>query len=223
MADVLLEAVDVSRRFGRRWALRHFSAGFEAGTLTALVGHNGAGKSTALAVLAGTLRPTEGRLEAFGQDLHAPSDAVVIRRRLGVLGHRPFVYGELTGLENLRFFARLYDRSADTGALEARLEEVGLGLAAHRAARTYSRGMVQRLALARLLVQEADAWLLDEPTTGLDAAARDWFVGLLTEARAAGRAVVVVTHDLETIAPVIDRTLVLDSGRLVRVDEEAAA
>jgi len=203
---------DLSRRYGRRWVVRRVSARFRAGELTVVVGPNGAGKSTLLAMLAGLLRPTEGTITALGERLDGfPRES--LRRRLGVLGHQPFVYPELTAAENLTFFAGLYGVRGAAGDRLALLARVGLELAADRPVRTYSRGMVQRLALARLLLQDADLWLLDEPTTGLDTAGRALAVELLAEARARGRCVVCVTHDPELLTPVTDRRLALVEGR----------
>jgi heme exporter protein A len=133
---------------------------------------------------------------------------------MAVLAHQPFIYGELSGLENLRFFARLYERAHDEAHLLALLDRVGLKLAARRAARTYSRGMFQRLALARILVQDADVWLLDEPTTGLDEAGRALFAEVVSEARGQGRCLVLVTHDPSLVAATTDRLYRLDNGRL---------
>ena len=206
-----LVADRLSRRFGRRWAVRNVSAAFAAGELTVVVGHNGAGKSTLLAMLAGLLEPTEGAITALGMPLHGfPPRA--LRARFGVLGHQPFVYPELTGRENLALIAGLYRRSS--AAIAPLLVRVDLDLAADRPARTYSRGMVQRLALARMLLQDADLWLLDEPTTGLDTAGRAFVLDALGAARARGRCVVCVTHDPEVLAPITDAVLALEGGRV---------
>lgn len=215
MSSALVEAREVSRRYGRRWAVRRFSASFEAGTVTAVVGHNGSGKSTLMAMLAGVRRPTEGEVRVFGEDVFHHPEPARMRSRLGVLRHEPFVYPDLDGYENLRFFAKVYGHPADDERLREVLVRVDLELAARRVARTYSRGMVQRLALARMLVQGPEVWLMDEPTTGLDTAGRAVFVQLLSELRQAGRCVVAVTHDLALLEPVADAVLTLENGRLV--------
>ncbi|MDP6947020.1 MAG: ABC transporter ATP-binding protein, partial [Myxococcota bacterium] len=133
----------LSRRFGRQWAVRHISVGFDAGAVAVVIGHNGAGKSTLLALLAGAIRPTEGRVVLLGTPLEEADPA--LRARVAWLPHKPFVYPDLTGREVLAFVARLYGRSGDTTGHESLLERVGLAAAAHRKVRTYSRGMVQRL------------------------------------------------------------------------------
>lgn len=214
----MLEALDVSRRFGRRWAVRRVSTRFEAGRLTLVTGPNGAGKSTLLGLLAGALRPTEGSLLAFGHDLHHHPEPSELRRRVAWLGHRPFLYGELTGAENLAFHRSLFAANGKgPGGAEDRalLERVGLGAAADRPVSTYSRGMVQRLGIARILVQAADAWLLDEPQTGLDREGQSLLAAVLEEAKEAGRCLVVVTHDPAPLLPLVDETRSLEGGRLV--------
>jgi len=208
-----LEVIDLSRRFGRRWALRRVSLAFEPGTVTAILGDNGAGKSTLLQILAGLQRPSEGEVVVLDTLISQfpPRD---IRERVAVLLHQPGVYPDLTGRENLRFFARLFARLATAERLDALLARVGLGDAADRPVRTYSRGMVQRLALARVILQEADLWLLDEPTTGLDARGVELLGALIAEAKARGKTVVAVTHDLPGLGPAVDRVVRLALGRL---------
>lgn len=216
-AEPALVADHVSRRFGRRWVVRHVSATFRFGELATVIGHNGAGKSTLLALLAGLLRPTAGAITILGEPLNGFMPRA-LRARVGVLGHQPFVYPELTGRENLELIARLYGRPlGDGGAVDALLARVDLELAAARPVRTYSRGMVQRLALARMLLQDADLWLLDEPTTGLDTAGRAFVLDALGEARARGCCVVCVTHDPEVVASITDQVIALEGGRLSAV------
>ena len=151
----------VSRRFGRQWAVRQASASFGAGAVHVIIGHNGAGKSTLLSLMAGALRPTDGSTLVLGADILQAEPS--LRARVAWLPHKPFIYPDLTGHETLEFVARLYGRAVDKGAHEAVLERVGLAAAAHRKSRTYSRGMTQRLAIAAVLVQGADIWLMDEP------------------------------------------------------------
>ncbi len=205
-----LAVVDVSRRYGRSWAVRRVSLRFEPGTATALLGDNGAGKSTLLQMCAGLLRPTEGHIEIDGAPMHGffPAD---IRERVGYLGHLPFVYPDLTGRENLAFFARLFGKSAATH--DTLLSSVGLAHAADRPARTYSRGMTQRLALARMVLQDAPIWLLDEPTTGLDVHGLALLRDLLADATRRGRTILAVTHDLASLGD-IPRVIRLHGGRL---------
>jgi heme ABC exporter ATP-binding subunit CcmA len=202
------------------WAVRRVTHRFEPGTLTALLGDNGAGKSTLLSLLAGLLRPDEGQVEVFGTPCvgFLPTE---LRRNIAYLGHQPFVYPDLTGRENIRFFEDLHSRPAipDAASLLARL---ALSDAADRPVRTYSRGMVQRLALGRIVLQDAPIWLLDEPTTGLDHHGLALLRDLLAAAVAYGRTIVAVTHDLTALGPV-NATLRLTRGRLERPPNPVAS
>ncbi len=215
VAAAALQAHTVSRRFGRHWAVRRVSAEFGAGTLSLVVGHNGAGKSTLLRLLAGALRATEGSILVGGEDLSTHPDPASVRARVAWLSHSPFVYGDLTGLENVALTAGLYGRDASDEALLPVLEQVGLEVAASRPAAGYSRGMTQRLGLAQTIVQDAPVWLMDEPHTGLDVRGRELLTELMSQARAAGRCLVVVTHAPERLAHLADATWTLDRGRLV--------
>lgn len=218
MTEACLEARDLSRKFGRSWALRGFDVSLSAGSVVGLVGANGSGKSTALSLLAGTLRPTQGQVFAFGHALDAHPDPAGVRRRIALLGHRLGLYGDLSGLENLRWIAALYGLDRSGERLTKILDRAGLARAAHRPVRGYSRGMLQRLGLARVLVQEAQVWLLDEPGTGLDEAGIALLVALLAEGKERGVAVCVVTHQLGALGEVVDTVHRLDRGRLAQGD-----
>ena len=182
--------------------------------MCALLGHNGAGKTTLLGIVSTLVRPTDGRVayraggaEVTGED---------VRREIGVLAHASLCYGELSARENLALVAGLYDVPGDGAALDAVLDRVGLEPKARdRPARTYSRGMVQRLALARALLTRPSLLLLDEPFTGLDRGGALALGAELGALRDAGAIVVVVTHDLEAIAGRADHVAILRRGRLV--------
>lgn len=209
-----LAAHDLSRRYGRIWAVRHVSLAFAPGSVNLIVGHNGSGKTTLIQILAGASRPTEGHTTVFGHDIHSPTGQATARQRVAYLGHKAGVYAELTGMENLLFFASLYRQKMDHAELEARLDRVGLGHAKNRPVSTYSRGMIQRLSLARIDVQGARIWLLDEPMTGLDDAGRAAFVARVRGARDEGVCVVAITHDPALFSDVTDQTFTLKNGRL---------
>ena len=207
---------EVSRNYGRRRALNKVSLRCDAGQIVALLGANGAGKSTLLSIVATLLEPTSGRVR-YG-DLSPRDAGGALRGRIGLLGHEPFLYPELSAVENLRFFARIYalaDVDARVGAALARA-----GLAARRddAVAGFSRGMRQRLALERALLHEPRLVLLDEPFTGLDDAATGALRDRLSGLRNAGAIVLVATHDLETIEPIVDRAVVLQNGRVVPLE-----
>ena len=137
-----------------------------------------------------------------------------MRRRIGVVAHQSFLYPDLTARENLRFYARMYGLDVSDERADAWLARVALSDAADRTVRLFSRGMEQRLALARALMHDPELVLLDEPWSGLDAAAADWLAELLGEVRAAGRTVIAATHDFQRGLDVATRAIVLHRGRL---------
>ncbi len=183
--------------------------------MVALLGPNGAGKTTLLRMLATLHRPDRGELTVLGHRL--PDHAARARRGIGYLGHDPLVYLDLTPWQNLRLFADLYGAPRDRDRLEALLDRVGLLPRAYDVVRTFSRGMVQRLGVARLLLHDPKLLLLDEPTAGLDAPGG----ALLDSVLAEGRTTVVVTHDVEWAARRAHQLLVLRGGRLVETIDPA--
>ena len=183
----------------------------------ALVGPNGAGKTTLLRILATLHRPQTGSLTVFGHEL--PSQVNHVRAKIGYLGHDPLVYLDLTPWQNLRLFADLYGVEWDGPAIEDLLARVGLLPRAYDVVRTFSRGMVQRLGVARMLLHDPSLLLLDEPYAGLDAPG----AALLDTVIQEGRTAVVVTHDVGWAARHATRMLVLRGGRLVETLDVAAA
>lgn len=204
---------DVSRAFGRTFALHRITLTLREGSVSALVGDNGAGKSTLLNLLATLDQPTAGSL--VYDDLSAQAFGAHRRHRIGLVGHETMLYGELTARENLAFFAAFYGLSEPDSRIQSWLRRVGLEDDADRPVKTFSRGMKQRLALARALLHAPQLVLLDEPATGLDQRGRELLMSLLEELRAAGRIVVLVTHDLSLVDAVADHIVVLRRGRLV--------
>jgi len=184
----------------------------DAGEAVALLGPNGAGKTTLLRLLALLLRPGAGTLRLFGID--APGAPSEVRRRLGYVGHESLCYPDLTGAENLAFYARLFDLTDPAGRIAELLAWSGLEAAAGRPVRAYSRGMTQRLALARALLHEPDLLLLDEPYTGLDVQAVEALQERLSAVRLRGTAIVFTTHDVERAVEIATRLAILDRGRV---------
>jgi heme exporter protein A len=157
------------RRYGERLALRDVSLDLAAGQTLVVFGPNGAGKTTLLRMLATLLRPHAGAVRVFGREL--PDDGYAVRGRIGFLGHEPLLYRELSGRENLRFHARLHRVPDAAARVEAVLEAVGMERRADDPVAELSRGMVQRLAVARAVLHEPELLLLDEPLANLDPAA----------------------------------------------------
>ena len=209
-----IEVRALTKRYGGTMVLDRVTCSIEAGAKVALTGANGAGKSTLLAVLGTLAAASDGSFAIAGHD--AERDAAGLRRSIGVLAHSPMVYEELTPLENLRFFARLYGVEDGEARAAMLLERVGLWRRRHEPTRVLSRGMHQRLAIARALVHDPRVLLLDEPETGLDA---DGLVLLDAELlRAPGVTVLAATHQLGRTAEWAEARLTLHRGRIEAVE-----
>lgn len=189
------------------------------GESIALLGANGAGKSTWLTIVAGLLKPTDGVVKINGK-VHQ-SDDYERQRLIGYLGHKSFLYDALTPMENLQFFAKLYQMETPEQRIEQLITDVGLALFKHERVQTFSRGMIQRLAIARTILHEPEILLLDEPYTGLDQQSIHMFNELINRLRQQGTTIVLVTHDFEHIHEVCDRIVMLEKGKLA-ADEPLA-
>ena len=202
-----IELDGLTRRYGERVALQDVTLTVPAGTTLVVFGPNGAGKSTLLRVLATLLRPHSGVVRVLGRAL--PDDGWAVRGRIGLLTHEPLLYRDLSGRENLRFHARLHGVAFDR--VEELLDRVGLRLRADDRVHTYSRGMVQRLAVCRAVLHDPDVLLLDEPRANLDPAAADLVEPLI--GAASGRTRVVTSHDPAGGLAEADIALGLRGGR----------
>ena len=234
----MIELRKLTKAFGSKMALRGVDLRVMPGESTVLFGPNGAGKTTLIRILSSLSRPTGGTVSIGGFDLASHADG--IRRHLGVVSHAPLLYDNLTAEENLRFFARLYSMKRPELRITAMLEQVGLNARRGDLVRTFSRGMVQRLAIARALLHDPDLLLLDEPDTGLDPQAAEMLHGLLTrlsgrepslaqsrvgtpESEVDGRGgiaprartIVTITHSIERGLAIADRVVILSNGRVV--------
>jgi heme exporter protein A len=191
MAAVAIELERLERRYGERVALSDITLRVEAGQTLVVLGANGAGKTTLLRVLATLLRPHGGSCRVLGHEL--PRAGWEVRGRIGYLGHDPLLYRDLTGAENLRYQAGLHGVPRER--VEERLAAVGLEGRAQEPVRDLSKGMVQRLAVARATLHEPDVLLLDEPRANLDPGAAEQLEPLI--GRASGKTRVLVTHDVQ--------------------------
>jgi len=203
----------LTKMYGALPALESLDLAIQPGEFVLLLGPNGAGKSTLLRLCATLIRPTGGSLHLLGDPLSAAS-LPGLRRRIGLLSHQSFLYDHLTGMENLLFYGRLFGLQRPAVEARAALETVGLVRRADDLVRTYSRGMLQRLAIARALLHQPDLVLLDEPFTGLDRASSDSLRERLTALRSAGRTCLIATHDFAAVAGLADRLIILADGRL---------
>ena len=205
----------VTRVYGATRALAGVSLTFRAGEVCSVEGGNGAGKSTLLLVLATLVRPTSGRV-MYGE-YELPEDREEIRSAIGLVGHEAMVYPDLTARESLKLMATLHDLPSAEARIEEALKSVGLTEFADRPARTYSRGQLQRLALARAELHDPSLLLFDEPTTGLDHNATERLVKAVMAARERKRVVVVVTHDRPFAERVADVRVTLERGKVKSV------
>lgn len=210
--QVLVEAHELSRRYGDRWALAGVNLRLRPGRSLLVAGHNGAGKTTLLKLLATRLRPTSGSLTIAGRD--ASTEPLVARRQIAMLGQQNGLYLDLSALENLRVLARLRGGQPDRARCMQLLERVGLQGREHEVVRGFSAGMRKRLAFAAVLLQDAQLVLLDEPYGQLDPAGLVLVDAIVRDLLAQTRAVVVVTHMVQRAASFMHAGLVLDSGRM---------
>lgn len=210
----LLEATALVRRFGGVRALGGVSLAVAPGELVLLLGPNGAGKTTLLRTIAGLARPSGGRVTVAGRDVHREPAA---RAALGFLSHNALLYDDLTPRENLRFAATLHGLDDAERRIDGALASAALVERADRPVRGFSRGMLQRLALARALLPDPPLLLLDEPFTGLDFPSAEALRHRLGAERAAGRALICVTHGPEELWAIATRVVVLVGGT-VRLD-----
>lgn len=215
-----VEARALTKRFGERRALDGVDLTVPSGAFVSIFGPNGAGKTTLLRQLALLARPTSGTLRLLGIDALEEPD--LLRPRIGLISHRSMLYGDLTAEENLSFFSALYAGAPARERIDELLRLVELDHRRHDAARTYSRGMQQRLSIARALVNDPDLVLLDEPYSGLDPHAAELFDELIGRARAERpeRTFIMVSHDLDKGFDLCTHALILARGQVVLMAEK---
>ena len=210
MSAPAVELSGLARRYGAAYVLRDVNLNVAEGRTLVLRGGNGAGKTTLLRVLSTRLRPSRGGGRVFGFDL--VREAHRVRERVAYLNVFGGAYGALTAKENLAFAARLYGQPVEK--VDGLLEQVGLGVARDRLVRTFSSGMKKRLGVARVLLSNADLWLLDEPYAALDEEGQNLIDALLVRAKTDGKTVLMASHDLGRSARFADRVLDVRGGTL---------
>lgn len=208
MGSSAVQVQNVSKIYGRTAALRDVSLELAPARFYVLRGENGAGKSTLMRIIAGLSHPTQGEIRIFGQRNRE------VLERIGYMAHAPLVYDELSGMENLRFFAQLYGITSDA-PLEAALKRVGLDPKLTRRAGQYSQGMRQRLSLARAIFHSPSLIMLDEPFSNVDPESAGQIARLLGELRSSGVTILLITHQLGLLANIADEFLFLSAGQLV--------
>jgi heme exporter protein A len=207
-----LELNGLSKSFGSRKALDKVTLTLPQGAFLSIFGPNGAGKTTLLRVISTLAHPSAGTARLLGLDLKEQPDE--IRERIGFISHRSLLYPDLTAEENLMFAARLYGVGDPAGRVSRMLATVELTARRHDPVRSFSRGMTQRLSIARALIHDPQLVFLDEPYSGLDPHAVEILDGLLVDLRE-GRSFIMVSHDLQKGFDLSTHVLMLAKGRLV--------
>jgi len=213
-----LEVEGLSRIFGVRKALDRVDFELPAGAFLSIFGPNGAGKTTLLRTLTTLQNPSSGTAKVLGLDV--VKDAVELRNRIGLISHNPLLYPDLSAEENLLFFADMYGVDDPAGRVRELLDSVELLHRRFDLVRTFSRGMLQRLSIARALLHRPDVLFLDEPYSGLDPHAMDILDHLIAQIRSQ-HTFVMVSHDLGKGLELCSHALILAKGRVVRFDEKA--
>jgi heme ABC exporter ATP-binding subunit CcmA len=205
----IIAVTNLVKQFGRFAALRGVSASFEAGRLYGILGDNGAGKTTLLRILAGLVPPTRGEISILGK-----KNPREVCREFGYMAHPSLLYDEMTGMENLRYFARLYGLEDETRCAQV-IAAVGLDPALQRPVGQYSQGMRQRMSLARALLNDPRILLLDEPFSNVDIRSAREMVKLLGGMRDQGKTIFVVTHQASLLEGAADEFIWMDAGQIV--------
>lgn len=208
----MIEVRGLVKSFGHKAVLKGIDLQVADGQFLTLVGPNGAGKTTLIRILATLSKATRGTVLMDGFDL--AEESVEVRRRMGLVSHQTLLYGDLTSDENLRFYGRMYDVPDLEDRIGVVLQQVGLAGRRHDPVRTFSRGMQQRLAIARAILHQPSVLLLDEPDTGLDQHAAEMLHELLATVGTKGRTVLMTTHNLEWGLSMGDRVAILAGGRI---------
>ena len=208
-----IEVKALSKTFGAQYALRDINLTLNPGEFLTVFGPNGAGKTTFIRIISTITKASSGQIRVGGFSLE--KDPEEIRRTIGVIAHQTFLYEDLIAEENLRFYGKLYDVKDLGSKIDQMISEVGLKRRRKDRVRTFSRGMQQRLSIARAMLHDPAILLLDEPYTGLDQHAAEMLSGWLRQLRSEQRTILMVTHNLERGLDLADRVAILIKGKLV--------
>jgi heme exporter protein A len=209
----MIEVRGLAKYFGRFSALRDLNLDVDEGEFVSIFGRNGAGKTTFLRILAGLSRPSAGCVKIGGISLPVSVDK---REMIGYLSHSTSLYGDLTAMENLRFYSQMQGLPATEEHLNERIKRVGLAGREREPVRNYSRGMQQRLAIARAFLRDPSILLLDEPFTGLDQPGTEFLIDRLSEARSRGKTCLMAIHDAPLGYMLADRLVVIERGAVAK-------
>lgn len=209
----MIQVNKLTKRFGLKTILRNLDFEVQRGEFVALLGSNGAGKTTFLRILASLSKPSLGLVKIAGYTL--PNEATQVRAKLGVVSHQPLLYPDLTAEENLQFYSKMYGITNPQSQITKILQQIGLEKRRKDFVRTFSRGMQQRLAIGRAILHEPEIILFDEPYTGLDQDASLMLDDLLRSVASNGRTVVMTSHDLIRAEALATRFDVLSRGTII--------
>lgn len=214
-----VEVSNVTRSFGRRRAVDGVAFSLQPGECLALFGPNGAGKTTLLRIVAGLLKPTSGTVTVGGHSLRTDAEA---RAHVGLVSHQSMLYRALTSRENVEFAAKLYGLADPRGAATRALERMHMLDRANTPVRALSRGLQQRISIARAIVHEPSVVLLDEPYTGLDAAGAAALTETLQLLRSHGATMILVTHNVDEGLAIASHAAIITNGKVARYDDCAS-
>ncbi|MEE8401063.1 MAG: heme ABC exporter ATP-binding protein CcmA [Candidatus Hydrothermarchaeaceae archaeon] len=204
----IIEVKDVSKKFGRHMALEGVSLSVSSGESFAILGPNGAGKTTLVRILSTLIKPSSGTVKIAGHDVFEEPEE--IKRKIGVVSHNPFLYDDLTALENMTFYADLY--GVDRKNADALIKKLGLQERRDNFVCEFSRGMKQRLSIARSLLHDPKILILDEPTAGLDVQSMHTFYDTIKRLGKKGTTVMLTTHNLSEAERLCQNAAILDNG-----------
>jgi heme exporter protein A len=213
MAGTLIQVAGLTKSYGYIKAIKGIDLSLAAGDFLCLFGPNGAGKTTLIRILSTLIKPTSGRVEIAGYNL--AEDTQELRSQIGVISHATYLYGSLTALENIKLYAKLYGMSHPEQRARELIEQVGLAEREHHLVRTFSRGMQQRLSIARALIHQPRIILLDEPYTGLDQHAAHLLSDLLNQLNDGERTIILISHNLSRGLALANRVAIMVEGKLI--------
>lgn len=215
----IISIENLSKSFGTNVVLRNITLKIKKGEFLTIFGPNGAGKTTLIKILATLVSPTYGKVTIDGFDIK--ENPIDIRKKIGVISHDTYLYHELTAAENLRFFGNMYDAKQLEPRIDDMLKQVGLTYRKNDRVRTFSRGMKQRLSIARALIHDPPILFLDEPYTGLDQHAIATFDRILGSTNAQDKTRLLISHDIEHGISLCDRAIILTGGKIAHEMSES--
>ena len=213
MSEKQIIAKDIKKSFGRILVLNGINLTVNQGDIYILFGSNGVGKTTLVKILSTILLPDSGELSLFGEKINRRSKD--IKAKIGFISHEPYLYKELTAWENLNFYANLFSIKDKKDRINSLLKEVGLFHRSHDRVGSFSRGMKQRLSLARAILHSPDIIFMDEPYTGLDIKAQEILNNLIVKLNQTGKTFFLITHDLSQGFDIANRSGILSKGQIV--------